>query len=623
MDVPIREKHARDAHSLLPGGEHAQTSEFSNTRRVSRLSPNLLVVAILVSLALAWMRYPALTWSHGNKPSSKCSQRDGTEEFDWNVVVPREKLVWHPCEEKFECAKLSVPLDYSNPSGKKASLALIKVPSKVAPSSESYRGPVLFNPGGPGGSGVLTVRLAGELFQRILGDDYDIIGFDPRGVGLTEPSVAIFNDERERAAWQLKRGPAYNATDDALARAYARAQVMGSLAEARRKEAAQYVSTPMVARDMLSIVRAHGREKLQYWGFRLGEPPLLWTLVRKADTHSPSSYGTVLGITYASMFPDHVERIIVDALWSNNLRDTDKGLDIFYAACANSTDCALHESTPYAVRSRVDAIFASLRRNPIPVSLNGSTDYGLVDYTLVRENVFWWLYSPYQKAPMSAPVLASALAALERGDGRPFWALHKPELKLECDCSPTKPAAALLSWESFYAIACGDGKPVDTDVEGLHAFYDEMAKDSSFAEVWEPRLDCAGWKIQSKEQFHGPFAGNTSFPILLIGNTADPVTPLWSAHKMAAGFSGAVVLTQNSAGHCSLAGASLCVAKYVRDYFREGKLPPADAVCEIEDELFPASSNIKQADLVLNEEERALLNAMRGLTDQFVVSRLH
>ncbi|EIN12405.1 alpha/beta-hydrolase [Punctularia strigosozonata HHB-11173 SS5] len=598
---------------VLPGA----SAGLGRPRRRWLTSRHMIGLALIVSLAL-WTKgaYLSQVWpvDLGAAPArSRCSEDImQAAKFDWGAVVPSSKLVWHICEDNYECARLSVPLDYSNPTGKMAAIALMKIPSKIAPGAEGYRGPILFNPGGPGGSGVDLIKRAGEQFQQILGDDYDLIGFDPRGIGGTTPGIVVFDDEGASVAWQLTRGPALNATDEALARAYARARIFGDLAEKRIGELAQYVSTPMVARDMFSIMRAHGRERLLYWGF---------------------SYGTILGITYASMFPDNIDRMIVDgigdsenymeALWNNSLRDTDKALDQFYAACANSTSCALHEPTPKAVKSRVDALFAELRKNPIPVSLN-DTEYGLIDYTLARQVVFDWLRKPYQKTPLSAPSLASALAALERGDGAAMWAAHAPESTIKCDCArdslPTRLPGA--NRETTLAIACGDGKPVEHDLEELRAFYEEMAHDSNFAELWSAHLDCAGWKIQSKEQFHGPFAGNTSYPILLIGNTADPVTPLWNAHKMAKGFPDAAVLTQNSAGHCSLAGASLCTAKYVRDYFREGKLPPAGAVCEIEDELFP-SSDVKQAGDMLDRDDRVLLDAVRELSDKFEVPRLH
>lgn len=129
----------------------------------------------------------------------------------------------------------------------------------------------------------------GDTFQKLLGDEYDIIGFDPRfvpsshnsartlsttvfldsGISRTTPQVIVFPDRAEEAAWRLREvtDPLPNTTDDAVSRIYGRAQVHGDIAKESTSHASPYVSTALVARDMLSITRAHGFEKLQYWGF--------------------------------------------------------------------------------------------------------------------------------------------------------------------------------------------------------------------------------------------------------------------------------------------------------------------------------------------------------------------
>jgi pimeloyl-ACP methyl ester carboxylesterase len=134
----------------------------------------------------------------------------------------------------------------------------------------------------------------GESFQNLIGEEYDIVGFDPRGlrftsnddpatyslgssgVGFTTPPVEIFSDIYERAYWNTGAPPLINSTSDSFLHAYTRSQVFGELSGKRARHAAEHVSTATVARDMLSITQAHGRDKLMYWGF---------------------SYGTVLGAT--------------------------------------------------------------------------------------------------------------------------------------------------------------------------------------------------------------------------------------------------------------------------------------------------------------------------------------
>lgn len=173
----------------------------------------------------------------------------------------------------------------------------------------------------------------GKRVQAVIGDDYDIIGFDPRhvlpspsaypiaglillsltsGIGFTYPSFTLFPDSNERAAWELRHeaNPTLNATPDALAREVARWSVFGDLAKDRLSDLAQYVSTAMVSRDMLRITEAHGFDKLKYWGFSYGS--VLGIGQFDSLLRSCSSY--IVGITFAAMFPDKVDRLVVDGV---------------------------------------------------------------------------------------------------------------------------------------------------------------------------------------------------------------------------------------------------------------------------------------------------------------------
>ncbi|PSS36784.1 hypothetical protein PHLCEN_2v1415 [Hermanssonia centrifuga] len=223
------------------------------------------------------------------------------------------------------------------------------------------------------------------------------------------------------------------------------------------------------------------------------------------------------------------------ALWSNNLVDTDAVLDWFFESCAEAGPeaCALHESSAEKIKSRLNSLYESLKYSPIPVSAKGSdftaADYGLVDYALVRKLIFGFLYAPYpgmRPGGVTPSALASALAAAENGNGLPLWDLQKNGTEqFKCKCGGGANPVPRTDGATV-AIACGEGDVVEDSIEELQAHYEKMSQDSTFAELWTVHASCVGWKIRTVERFNGPFVGNTSHPVLLIGNTADPVTPL-------------------------------------------------------------------------------------------------
>jgi len=175
--------------------------------------------------------------------------------------------------------------------------------------------------------------------------------------------------------------------------------------------------------------------------------------------------------------------------------------------------------------------------------------------------------------------------------------------------------------EADAAIACSDPEYLERGLEEVKMVYERLKKDSQFGEFWLANVRCSGWKIRPVERFSGPLGGNTSHPILLIGNTADPVTPLEAAKRMSPYFPGSVVLTQNSTGHCSLSAPSTCTAKYVREYFFSGKLPPAGEVCQEDYPMFsdPPSKDKMFAGTMSSEEEaeRTLREVVWGMSEAY------
>ncbi|KAK4451353.1 TAP-like protein-domain-containing protein [Podospora aff. communis PSN243] len=522
------------------------------------------------------------------------SQNDSQHEnpFNWADISPSRTLTWHPCyttpsnPSGLDCARLDIPLDWLAPSeSHRVILAIVRLRATSQPS----RGPIIFNPGGPGGSGIWSLRDHGRDLQTIVGEDYDIVSFDPRGVGASVPRVECWGSQMDRMFWEMQASAeVLDAHEGAVYGAFARAAALSRVCEAAQggeEGILRHVGTTYHARDMIEVwEQMVGKEGggLRYWGF---------------------SYGTVLGGTFAAMYPDKVERMVCDGNvdlnewyqrvdYVNFVRDTDKVMGAFYFFChqAGPLRCGFWAETPAKVRERLEHLLAQLRITPIIIPSStgepGTSLPELVTYSHVIRMLATALYQPIYRFQR----VASVLAALEAGDGRPYQAytsLDQPSSPFPfCpteDTTPSPPADAEEGTpDSFAAILCTDGEPF-THTPTSYLTYTRSILNLSIVvggEQATTRVSCAGRTVRSKWRFAGPFEGNTSFPILFVNNVADNVTPLVSARNNSAGFPGSVVLVQNSYGHTSLAAASRCTAGWVRGYFREGKMPGAGTVCE-------------------------------------------
>ncbi|KAF5361521.1 hypothetical protein D9758_006133 [Tetrapyrgos nigripes] len=489
----------------------------------------------------------------------------GTSGFDWNSIEPSTNFTWVDCFSGFQCARFKAPLDYSNPdNGQSAAIAVVKLAAQ-APASE-YGGPIFTNPGGPGDSGIDFILASGQFIQSVIGTQFDIIGFDPRGVHNSTPRVSFFNTDVERLTFLLDEREDLNSTSDALSEFWARYQVAGQLAQSRDNGTLNFVTTADVARDMLGMSEALGQENLQYWGF---------------------SYGTFLGSVFATMFPDRIKRLVIDGVldmdaWLANdlggmVSDTDKTIQWFFDGChaAGPKNCAFYASSPAKIEAALDDIYDSLRSQPIPVFLNSDL-YGIFTYDNLRSLIMEALYVP----PLF-PLLAQGLAQVQAGSATLLFELLS-----------IVSVADNISPEALVAIECGDSDPFNADASQLREYMSRI--NSTFAGMGGMPLmhRCAGWKIHPQHRFKGPVgAANTSHPLLVIGNTADPITPLAGAKKTSLSFPGSVLLTQDSPGHGSINTNSTCTHQHVAAYFVNGTLPEEGVVCSLDAPLFPTSAS--------------------------------
>lgn len=469
-------------------------------------------------------------------------------------------------EQKLECARLKLPLDYWNGTKSSAnfSIAVVRVPAQVPVSDPRYGGSILVNPGGPGGSGTMLAAGGGRGLQAIVdgatqpGSEptkhFDIIGFDPRGIGFSTPGAHCWEDGPLRQVWMLRLSAQGNvdSSDAAAGRLYSMAHALGQscASEAGEDDIKHFVSTSSVARDMLELTEALGkwretqvtreqRDKLkcQRQGCSPEEVPerLRYKPGKEKLLYWGFSYGTILGSTFAAMFPDRVGRLVLDGvvwapdyhetLWTDNLRDTEKVMDSFYTGCIKSGErCPLMRPGDDAssLKERVQRIVNSLYHNPLPIP---GPSPEVITYSDVRQFMFLSL-----KVPVIAfPSLAVVLKAIEDRNATMF----RPDLEFvhQIFCPlPNQTMSAPPSGEAQIAIACGDGDPQGfMDLKMFDEYWRKLeALSPTAGAIWSSiRLQCTGWKIRPLHRYTGPFEANTSHPILWVGNTGDPVTPLW------------------------------------------------------------------------------------------------
>ncbi|KAI4631998.1 uncharacterized protein J4E87_002706 [Alternaria ethzedia] len=542
--------------------------------------------------------------------------------FEWSEITPSKHLEFHKCFGQFECAKLSLPLDYFNGTypDHTVSIAIVKLPAKVSVDDPRYGGPVLFNPGGPGGSGTsVALFLAGGL-QQIIDSNvetftpstdaryFDIIGFDPRGIGWTEPVARCMPDQSSSWSWSLREETEglVGSSDAALGRLWSMQHAFGAsckLAEEKQEgpDIKQYMSTAFVARDMLEITERHAeyvakevaQKAAQKAGKRIGSHGSTYVPGESKLQYLGFSYGTFLGSTFASMFPDRVGRIILDGVVSSydythsmgngSLVDVEKAMTSFYTFCynvgPNRCPLATANSSVVDIEERTQNIIASLYHNPLPiVSAEGPE---LLTWSTIKLILFSATYQPR----LTFEFVAASLFAIEQGVGREINEIAgtlRYNHVFSCPVDGSEPLEQPSSPVSTTAILCSDGiDQTHLTKEEFAAYWDIMDEVSpNFGSYWSMLLmQCASWKIKANYKFDGPWGANTSHPILFVSNTADPVTPLRSGRYMHSLFPGSSLMIGDHAGHCSMSAPDPCILSRVNTYFQTGELPSPGTVC--------------------------------------------
>ena len=461
-----------------------------------------------------------------------------------------QRLDWQPCDSGFECARLLVPFDYSRPDGRRFSLPVVKLPA----SDPSRRiGAMVINPGGPGGSGVqYALGARSELPAAVLAR-FDIVGFDPRGVGASEPALSCLTGP------QLDQ---YLETDDAPANAAQLATVVGQsklYAERCEQNSAAllpYVGTQNAARDMDVLRAALGESRLTYLG---------------------KSYGTYLGTWYAQLFPARVRALVLDGAVdpdTPSLQDDitqaegfQVALNSFTAWCLAAASCPLRGGASRSVAAAVAKVQGLVTRaNSVPLA-NQLNDGQVADGAMLVNGIAAALYSKSYW-----PDLKTGLASASAGDGTVLVELAN--LLLERNPNGTYSNLA----DADTAISCLD-RPWPRSLATWQAAAQQAAVHAPLfgAPIVWGSLACAYWPVPSYPLPRIRAAGAP--PILVIGTLRDPATPYRQSQALAGDLASGVLLGWNGDGHTAYGQGSACVDTIVNDYLINLSAPRSGTVC--------------------------------------------
>lgn len=450
-----------------------------------------------------------------------------------------QSIEWRNCGNA-DCTTFEVPLDYTDPEGARVTLSMTKVSAVGDPI-----GSLFVNPGGPGGSAVEYAKAADYIVTDVVRESYDIIGVDPRGVGLSEP-IDCLTDAQTDAFISEDATPD---TELEASRLVLDASMVADACLAQDNPLIAYMSTPNVARDM-DIARA-----------LVGDPVM--NLLGK-------SYGTALGATYMELFPQRIGRIVLDGVLPTYLdqfevtktqaEEFEVLLRYFVESCLGLEDCPLTGGVDSGVRQIQDFLF-ELDSQPLVNSDGRELTEGLAAYSILS-----YLYFPASDFDQLRPALNQAMT-----ERNPDALLKLLDLRIN-----RAPDGRYTdnSTDSFYAVSCLD-LPVSASVDEVRDYADQLAISApTFGQAlgWGV-LTCKDWPYQAPAN-SGNFADDTP-PVMIVVTENDPATPAQWGLDLAARLGNAeVVLWQGGYNHTGYYEGSDCVTETVDTYLLEGTISP-------------------------------------------------
>ncbi|WP_327359463.1 alpha/beta hydrolase [Streptomyces sp. NBC_01304] len=494
-------------------------------------------------------------------PSAQADTRHRTDPAAHGAAIAAARAAktgidWKDCpadwgfEKPIQCGWVSVPVDYAKPYGKQIKIAVDRIGNTG--TKEERQGALVYNPGGPGASGMRfprRVTTKAPLWEKTA-KAYDFVGFDPRGVGHSAPISCIDPQEFVKAP---KQDPVPDSEADKRAQRKLAAEYADGCKERTGAAMLQQMTTPNTARDLDVIRAALGEKKLNYLGV---------------------SYGTYLGAVYATLFPTHVRRMIVDSvvnpsrekIWYEANLDQDVAFQMRWddwTKWVAKNDATFHiGDTPEKVEAQWVKLRAAAKKNPLG---------GVVG---PAELIAFFQSAPYYDSAWvpTADVWSKYLA----GDTQALVDAAAP------DMSDTAGNAASENSNAVYtAVECTDAKwPTswkkwDRDNTALHKDHPFM----TWANAWM-NLPCATWGVKQQTPVQVK-SGKGLPPVLIVQSTRDAATPYEGAVELHKRLKGSRLITEKNAGSHGVTGlVNPCVNTKVDTYLLTGKTDSRDVTCE-------------------------------------------
>ncbi|MFF5796956.1 alpha/beta hydrolase [Streptomyces albogriseolus] len=495
--------------------------------------------------------------------SSGASGPRSTSAAGASVPAPSpDPLTWSTCGKNLECATIKVPQEYTEPDGRQIPLAVMR---HRATDPGRRIGSLVFNPGGPGVSATGTLRdlprTAGTpgAFSPAVLARFDIVAMDPRGVGRSQ-AVRCLTDEQRAEAAGTDFDPAVPGGKPLPRLLTDAAAFTNGCVKHRSKEFLASLSTDNVARDLDQVRSALGEDTITYYGL---------------------SYGTVVGPMYATLFPDRVRQMVLDApvdtnQWFGNPLPfqhevavaSERTLDAWFETCRaeGTAVCPFGAGDP---QGAFDTLTDTLGAKPLKVApVKGVTPGGELDGAMALEAT-----RALAGDQNTWPLLTSALLAAQDGNGAPLYTLWN-----SVTVSPFPVPTAMF--ETHTAVRCADWQTP----AGIAAHKAAAAKAVTEAKRIGTRaaysaLNCARWPAPDKDRVTKPLTAAGSPTALVVAGRLDPVTPHHWAETMTRTLDSAVLLTREGVGHGSY-GINTCVDRAVDAALIHGAHPADGTVCE-------------------------------------------